>query len=101
MNFSLLQSFHSVGPQRFEPCDQRPVGTIAFPNPNQLDRLGAQKPMVNEVLVLADDDSVLTSGVLPNHRVIGGLQTDVEDMRGRLSLADNPACQRAWKLRYQ
>jgi len=78
---SLLQSFHSVGPKRFEPGKQRAVRTISSPNPNQANRIGAQEPAVNEILVLADDDSALASGALPNHRVIGGFQTDLEDMR--------------------
>ena len=55
-------------------------------------RIGAQQPAVNEILVLADDGSALAPGALPNHRVIGALQTDVEDMRGLMALADNPAC---------
>jgi len=89
---SLLQSFHSIGPQRFEPGKQCLVRTISSPNPNQVNRIGAQQPAVNKILVLADDDSALVSGALSNYRVIGGLQTDVEDMLGLMALADNPAC---------
>jgi len=55
--------------------------------------------MVNEILVLAYDDRAFATGTLPNHRVIRGLQTDVEDVRGLVPLADNPARQRGWKLR--
>src|SRR6266566_9395543 len=35
---ALLQPFHSVRPQRFEPRKQRPVRTISSPNPNQVNR---------------------------------------------------------------
>ena len=59
---SLLQSFHSIGPQRFEPGKQCLVRTVSPPNPNQVSRIGAQQPAVNEILVLADDDSALASG---------------------------------------
>ena len=55
--------------------------------------------MVNEILVLAEDDGVFISGAFPNHRVIGGLQTDVEDVCGLMTLAGDPSRQRGRKLR--
>ncbi len=55
--------------------------------------------MVNEILVFADDDGVCTSGALPNPRVIGGLQANVEDVRGLVTLAGNPTRQPGWELR--
>ena len=48
---------------------------------------------------LADDDRLVTPGALPNRWVIGGLQTDVEDMRGLMTLADNPSRQGRRELR--
>jgi hypothetical protein len=45
----------------------------------------AQKPVVHEILVLTDYDSVLKSGAIPHHRIISGLQTDIEYMRGLMA----------------
>ncbi len=96
---SLLQSFHSVGPERFEPCEQRPVRTISFPNPDQGDRLVAQEPMVHKIFVLADYDGLVASGTFPNDRIVSGVESQVEDMRGLMTLAGNPSRQRGRELR--
>jgi len=53
--------------------------------------------VVKEVLVLADDDGLLAAGALPDHGIIGVLQTEVEDMRGHMTVADHPVCQRGWE----
>ena len=96
---SLFQPFHSVRPQRLKPGKQCTIRTIPLPNPNQLHGLGAQKPVVNEIFIFADNDGVLSSGALPNRWIVGGLQTDVENVRGPMTLAGNPVCQRGRELR--
>lgn len=83
----MVQSFHNVRPQRLKPSEQRPIRTISFPNPDQGNRLITQDPVVHEVLVFADDDGVLSSGSFPNRRVIGGLQTYIEDVGSLMILA--------------
>lgn len=55
--------------------------------------------MVNEILVLADDDRTLVFGAFSNDRIVGGVETQIEDVRRLMSLAGNPSRQLGWELR--
>ena len=55
--------------------------------------------MVHKILVLADDHRLLVSGALPNDRIVGGVQSQIENMRGLMTLAGNPSRQRGRELR--
>lgn len=96
---SLLQPLHSVGPERPEPIKESPVRTVSLANPDKRNRLIAQQPLVNEVFVLTDDDEGVSSRALADHRVVGGMETQIEDVSGLMALAGNPARQRGRELR--
>ena len=55
--------------------------------------------MANEVFILANDDRTLAPRTFPNRGVVGCVQTEVEDVRSRMTSAGNPVCQRRRELR--
>ena len=55
--------------------------------------------MVNEVLILADDNGTLVFGAFPNERIVGGMETQIEDVHGLMPLAGNPSRKRGRELR--
>lgn len=55
--------------------------------------------MVHKILVLADDDCLVRLSALPNDRIIGGMKTQIKDVRSLMTLADNPLRQRGRQLR--
>jgi hypothetical protein len=96
---SLLQSLHRVSPQRFHPREQCPIRAIPFPNPNERNGPVAQKPVVNEIFILADDDGRLGPGAFPNHRIVRGVKSKIKDVRGLMTSAGNPFRERGRELR--
>lgn len=59
----------------------------------------AQEPVVHEILVFADDNCLLAPRAVPNHRVIGRVETEIKNMRRSVALASDPPRQRRRKLR--
>lgn len=95
---SLLQAFQNFRPHWFDPRKQRLFGTVSFANPDEGRRAVAEKPAVNEVLVLADDDGVLFTGVFPEHWIICRVSAHVEGMNRLMSLTADPPGKRRWEL---
>ena len=55
--------------------------------------------MVNKVLILADNHGMIILSTFPNHRVVGCVKSQVEDMRRLMAFAGNPARQCGRELR--
>ena len=90
---ALLQPFQSFRPKRFEPCDQDTIGTIPFANPDDTHSLRLEQPTINKILILADDDELLFTRVLPYDRIIHRLQVMLHDVTGLMPPFLNPARQ--------
>lgn len=54
--------------------------------------------MIDEVLILTDNDGAVFARFFPNPRIIGGVKAKIENMRGVMSLARNPARQSGREL---
>ena len=54
--------------------------------------------MVNEVFVLANDDSVIVPSAFPDYRIIGCVKSQVEHMGRVMPFAGNPTRQRRREL---
>jgi hypothetical protein len=57
-----------------------------------------QQPTIDKVVVLAEDDRVLLTRELPDERIAGRMQANVEHVRGAVTLADTPPRQCRRKL---
>jgi hypothetical protein len=93
---SLFQLFNSIIPERFKPGEHRAIRTVTLPNPNKWNGLVAQNPVIDEVFVLADDDGAVVSSALPNYRIVGGVESQIEDMYGVMAFAVDPTRQ-CWR----
>lgn len=96
---SLLQLLHRVRPQWFEPIQQCAIRTIPLANPDECDGPVTQEPVINEILILADDDGLLVQGAFPNHRIVGSVESQIKDARSLMTLAGNPPRERGRELR--
>src|SRR5437762_4791260 len=76
------------------------ASSIPFPNPHQRNWSVAQKPAIDEILVLAHNHGNLLSREFPDRAVIGGLQANFEDVAPLMTSAGNPArqCGRALRV---
>ena len=97
--FALLETLDCLGPERLQPRQQRIVRAVAFADPHQRNRCWAQQPSIDEVLVLRHEDAAVCCSVLPDGRITGGVQGDVDDVDGLMSAARDPSRQRRRKLR--
>ena len=96
---SLLQAFQNFRPHWFDPRKQRLFGTVSFANPDEGRRAVAEKPAVNEVLVLADDDRMVFNRVSPENGIISRMEAQIKGMNGLMSLTADPPGQCRRKLR--
>lgn len=85
--FSLLQPLHDVRPERPEPAQQILSRAVALSHPNEGCRLVAQEPAIDEIFILRDDDCLIIDRVFPEHRIVCGVQSQVEGVNG-LMLAE-------------
>ena len=79
---ALLQAFRDVGPHGFDPDEQDLGRAVSFANPDESSRAVAEKPAVNEVLVLADDDRMMFDCVFPKHGIVCRVESQVEGVNG-------------------
>ena len=82
----------------FESNQQGLLATIANPNPNQSPDVIRTVCQVKEIFVLAEDDKFAGDGSLPQFDIRRFIQTQFQDVLGRMSLFDEKSRECAGKL---
>ena len=75
-------------PSRFEPLQQRAVGSVAYSKPHDHRTAGRASGAFSKVFILGDNDRTTAQRVVPDYNVVGIAQVNIINMFRGVSLLD-------------